>query len=100
MASGFGLSGGTSRCFVYWQEFSKCYTKTDFPQECQPQVDDYLECLHHTKEIERAKTVRAEFVKKSTQATKEGRILGDTLADGGFVGIGLIPRSPPDAAEK
>lgn len=44
--------------------------------------------------------MRAEFVKKSTQATKEGRILGDTLADGGFVGIGLIPRSPPDAAEK
>src|SRR4051794_19348474 len=42
---------GRSRCFPFWQEFSKCYAMADKPEECVLQRDDYLECLHHTKEV-------------------------------------------------
>ncbi|KAI8575409.1 hypothetical protein K450DRAFT_261893 [Umbelopsis ramanniana AG] len=50
MASGFGYNGGRGRCFNFWQEFNKCYAMADAPQDCIAQRDDYLECLHHTKE--------------------------------------------------
>lgn len=31
-------------------DFQKCYAGADLPNECSLQKDDYLECLHHTKE--------------------------------------------------
>ncbi|KAI6019952.1 hypothetical protein F5J12DRAFT_968327 [Pisolithus orientalis] len=113
MASGFGYTGGRSRCFAYWQEFSKvyirrspigftgtdeteprlqCYSQADAPSQCRVQADDYLECLHHTKEIERAKAVRAEFIKQAEHQAKEGRKVADLLADGVIVSVGLIQR--------
>lgn len=49
--SGFGVRGGTSRCFSFWQEFRKCYVTSESPSDCSLQRDDYLECLHHTKEV-------------------------------------------------
>lgn len=72
MASGFGINGGNyqhdsnlfwlkhflrvylgrGRCFHFWQEFSKCYASADFPTQCNAERDDYLECLHHTKEVQ------------------------------------------------
>ncbi|KAL1948864.1 hypothetical protein VTO73DRAFT_10670 [Trametes versicolor] len=88
MASGFGYNGGVSRCFAYWQEFSK----TDVPSKCTAQVEDYLECLHHTKEIARAKAVKAEFIRKAEHQAHEGRKAADILADGVIVGVGLISR--------
>ncbi|KXN68372.1 hypothetical protein CONCODRAFT_19024 [Conidiobolus coronatus NRRL 28638] len=60
MASGFGLNGGRNRCFPFWQEVQKCYITSDKSVECKPFLDDYLECLHHTKEISRAKAIKAE----------------------------------------
>jgi NADH dehydrogenase (ubiquinone) Fe-S protein 5 len=52
---------GRTRCFPFWQEFSKvsrwrlpliqCYASADAPQDCVAQKDDYLECLHRTKEV-------------------------------------------------
>ncbi|TFK32330.1 hypothetical protein BDQ12DRAFT_728754 [Crucibulum laeve] len=93
MASGFGYTGGRSRCFTYWQEFSKCYAQTDAPSECRPQVNDYLECLHHPQEIARAKVVEKELIRKAQSAATEGRKAADILADGAVVGVGLIKRS-------
>lgn len=92
MASGFSYTGGRSRCFAYWQEFSKCYADADVPSQCRLQADDYLECLHHTKEIARAKAVKAEFIKQAEHHAKEGRKVADVLADGVIVGVGLIKR--------
>ncbi|KAH9976213.1 hypothetical protein BGW80DRAFT_1457059 [Lactifluus volemus] len=95
MASGFGFNGGRSRCFAFWQEFSKCYAETDNPKECKLQADDYLECLHHTKEacrIARAKAIKEEFVKKVQHQAAEGRKIADVLADGVITGVGLIQR--------
>ncbi|KAH7910112.1 hypothetical protein BJ138DRAFT_1114367 [Hygrophoropsis aurantiaca] len=81
MASGYGYTGGRSRCFAYWQEFQKCYAQADTPK-----------CLHHTKEIARAKAVKAEFIKQAEHHAKEGRKVADVLADGVIVGVGLIQR--------
>jgi len=90
----FSLSkaSGRSRCFAFWQEFSKCYAQTDNPKECSPQAEDYLECLHHTKEIARAKAIKEEFVKKVQHQAAEGRKIADVLADGVITGVGLIQR--------
>ena len=29
----------------------QCYSKADAPSQCRAPADDYLECLHHTKEV-------------------------------------------------
>ncbi|KAK7448820.1 hypothetical protein VKT23_013550 [Stygiomarasmius scandens] len=92
MASGYGYGGGRSRCFTYWQEFSKCYAQADIPQECRAQADDYVECLHHTKEIARAKAIQDEFIRQAQAKAKEDRKVADVLSDGVIVGVGLIQR--------
>ncbi|KII87787.1 hypothetical protein PLICRDRAFT_42283 [Plicaturopsis crispa FD-325 SS-3] len=90
MASGYGYKGGRSRCFAYWQEFSKCYAETDSPSACRLQADDYLECLHHPQDIARQQAVKAEFLRKAEHQAKEGRKVSESLADGVVVGVGLI----------
>lgn len=32
-------------------DFQKCYAGADVPEQCALQKEDYLECLHHTKEV-------------------------------------------------
>ncbi|KAK2461172.1 hypothetical protein APHAL10511_006699 [Amanita phalloides] len=93
MASGFGYTGGRSRCFTFWQEFQDCYIKSDNPVECRPLSGDYLECLHRSKETARAKAIQDEFIRKAQAAAKEGRKAADVLAEGTIVGVGLIQRS-------
>ncbi|KAF8069125.1 hypothetical protein FPV67DRAFT_1669150 [Lyophyllum atratum] len=100
MASGFGYSGGRSRCFAYWQEFSKCYAQTDNPTACRPQSEDYLECLHHPKEVARAKAVQDEFIRQAEASAKEGQKAADVVADGVIVGLGLIQRGKEEAGAK
>ncbi|EKM57600.1 uncharacterized protein PHACADRAFT_206492 [Phanerochaete carnosa HHB-10118-sp] len=97
MASGFGFGGGPSRCFGYWREFAKCYASADSPSQCRVQADDYLECLHRTQEIARAKAVKAEFIRKAEHQAHEGRKVADILADGVIVGVGLIQRDQGDS---
>ncbi|KAF8633168.1 hypothetical protein AX17_004669 [Amanita inopinata Kibby_2008] len=83
MASGFSYGGGRSRCFAYWQDFQKCYIKSDNPVECRPQADDYLECLHRPKEIARAKAVQDEFIRKTQAAAgNDGRKTAEVLMQG------------------
>ncbi|GLB42157.1 putative NADH dehydrogenase (ubiquinone) Fe-S protein 5 [Lyophyllum shimeji] len=98
MASGFGYTGGRSRCFVFWQEFAKCYAQTDDPAACRPQSEDYLECLHHKKEFERAKAVQDEFIRKAEAQAREGQKAADLVANGVIVGLGLIQRTKEEEA--
>ena len=48
---------GPSRCFPFWQELLACYvvnTSEDDvsgAKKCLPAMEDYHECLHHTKEV-------------------------------------------------
>ncbi|KIM86685.1 hypothetical protein PILCRDRAFT_815935, partial [Piloderma croceum F 1598] len=69
-----------------------CYAQTDKASDCRPQGDDYVECLFHHREIERAKQIKAEFIRKAEHQAKEGRKVADVLADGVIVGVGLIQR--------
>ncbi|KAF8317736.1 hypothetical protein DL93DRAFT_2076888 [Clavulina sp. PMI_390] len=94
MASGYGYDGGRSRCFSQWQEFSKCFSNADHPKQCILQSEDYLECLHHGKELSRAKTVKTHFVQKQLHEGKEGRKVAEVLSEGVIVGVGLIGGDP------
>lgn len=39
------------RCYPIWMDFSECMSKTEDPKKCADFRDDYLECLHHRKEV-------------------------------------------------
>merc|ERR1712187_897926 len=56
MASGYGLNGGPSRCYGFWQEVLGCYVVNagegeTGKKQCMPALEDYYECLHHRKEV-------------------------------------------------
>jgi NADH dehydrogenase (ubiquinone) Fe-S protein 5 len=85
----------------------QCYARADAPQECKLQAEDYVECLHHRKEVRefpgalirdqrvqiaRANAVKAEFIKQAEHQATEGRKAADVLAEGVVVGVGLIRR--------
>merc|ERR1712098_150625 len=59
MASGYGLNGGPSRCYPFWQEVMACYVTNTTPYDnsgaknCIFPLEDYMECLHHKKEKRR-----------------------------------------------
>ncbi|EAL18728.1 hypothetical protein CNBI3140 [Cryptococcus deneoformans B-3501A] len=90
MASGFGYSGGRTRCFPFWQEFSKCYANAEKPSDCVAPKDDYMECLHNTKEIARAKQVKSHFVQKELQESHDSRKAAEKAATGVIVSLGLV----------
>ncbi|KAJ2768803.1 Maturation and nuclear export of 40S ribosomal subunits interacting protein, partial [Coemansia nantahalensis] len=51
----------TNRCFPFWEDFQQCYfASTEKTRgDCVPARDDYVECLHHFKEIARVRTIQA-----------------------------------------
>ncbi|KAF2091831.1 NADH:ubiquinone oxidoreductase 11.5kD subunit [Saccharata proteae CBS 121410] len=69
MASGYGLAGGPSRCFPFWQEVMACYminADENNPKavgKCQPVLEDYYECLHHKKEHLKTLAMQAAYNK-------------------------------------
>ncbi|KAK1921400.1 hypothetical protein DB88DRAFT_500629 [Papiliotrema laurentii] len=94
MASGYGLNGGRSRCFEHWQEFQKCYARAETKGECTLQKEDYLECLHRTKEIARAKEIKAHYLQKQAHESKNQREYAEKAATGIVVGLGLVEKEP------
>ncbi|KAJ7242373.1 hypothetical protein B0H12DRAFT_1074297 [Mycena haematopus] len=69
--SGYSYTGGPSRCSAYWQEFTKCYTNATFPKQCGAERDDYLECVHRTKEKARNATIQAEFERQQARSLQD-----------------------------
>ncbi|GAA5836389.1 hypothetical protein JCM11251_001479 [Rhodosporidiobolus azoricus] len=92
MASGFGYTGGRSRCFPFWQDFQKCYAGADVPEQCVAQKEDYLECLHHTKEVSRAMRIKSEYLTKTAVELESKRKDAQQAADSspGILGLGLL----------
>ncbi|KDN53389.1 hypothetical protein K437DRAFT_265757 [Tilletiaria anomala UBC 951] len=90
--SGFGFNGGRSRCFTFWQEFQKCYANADSPSDCVAQKDDYMECLHHGKEIARGKQLQEHYLARQAKEAKEARTEGELRATGGILSLGIIGR--------
>lgn len=52
----------------------------------------YVSTAVHYAQINRAKMVKAEFIRKAEHQAHEGRKAADILADGVIVGVGLIQR--------
>ncbi|KAF3557511.1 hypothetical protein F2Q69_00010240 [Brassica cretica] len=50
MASGWGITGNKGRCYDFWMDFSECMSHCREPKDCSLLREDYLECLHHSKE--------------------------------------------------
>ena len=96
----------------------QCYQAVDDPSHCRLQADDYLECLHHRKEVRtlaplvrrarqfrlvaddsslltggqvaRAQAVQEELAKQVAHAQKEGKKMSDLRAGGAVATLGLI----------
>ncbi|KAJ7328828.1 hypothetical protein DFH08DRAFT_316395 [Mycena albidolilacea] len=94
--SGYGYAGGPSRCSPYWQEFTKCYTNATYPKQCIPQRDDYLECIHRTKEKARNAAIQAEFERQQARGLQDHKHKLDAQADGVPTRVGLVPTPPAD----
>ncbi|KAK4178728.1 hypothetical protein QBC36DRAFT_324010 [Triangularia setosa] len=77
MASGYGVNGGPSRCFPFWQELLSCYVvnTTEFDDsgkaKCAGHMEDYYECLHHRKEAARVKALQAAYRAAEAKKLKE-----------------------------
>lgn len=52
MSSGVGVVSTEGRCFPFWRKIMECRDNSLYPRkECAPFVEDYMECLHHKKEV-------------------------------------------------
>jgi len=77
MASGYGLNGGPSRCFPFWQEVLACYVVNTNAEDdsgkkkCLPVLEDYYECLHHKKEAAKILTLQNEFRRREMAAPRD-----------------------------
>lgn len=88
--SGFSFKGGRPRCFAFWQEFQKCYASADTPSDCIGAKEDYLECLHHTKEIARAKEIKDHWIQRQAKEAHAAREKGEVRATSSILDLGLI----------
>ncbi|KAL1989370.1 hypothetical protein VTN96DRAFT_132 [Rasamsonia emersonii] len=91
MASGYGLNGGPSRCFPFWQELLGCYVVNGSEgdagkKKCIPALEDYYECLHHTKEAQRAKRIQAAYRKAEASHPRENAPKAEQIRNLGLLG--------------
>ncbi|KUI56780.1 NADH dehydrogenase [ubiquinone] iron-sulfur protein 5-B [Cytospora mali] len=91
MASGYGLNGGPSRCFPFWQELLACYVVNTNSEDdsnkkkCVPVLEDYYECMHHKKEAARVVALQAAYRKAELNQGRE-----DTPTAGQIRNLGLL----------
>ncbi|MCJ1347090.1 hypothetical protein MMC31_005311 [Peltigera leucophlebia] len=99
MSSGYGLAGGPSRCFPFWQELLACYvvnTNTEDSsggKKCLPVMEDYYECLHHRKELARTKSLQIAYRKKELEFPRE-----NTARTGSIRNLGLLDKEEDSKA--
>ena len=49
-----GIFSRNGRCFDFWKKLKECEQTAELPKiDCKVYFEDYLECLHHTKEVKR-----------------------------------------------
>ncbi|KAL9535079.1 hypothetical protein SMMN14_01097 [Sphaerulina musiva] len=94
MSSGYGLAGGPSRCFPFWQEVLACYVvnasseDSSGKKKCQPVLEDYYECLHHRKEAVKVAALQAAYRKREAATPRD-----DAPSAGQIRGLGLLDAS-------
>ncbi|TKA66718.1 hypothetical protein B0A49_04768 [Cryomyces minteri] len=91
MSSGYGLAGGPSRCFPFWQEVLACYvvntTNEDASgkKKCAPVLEDYYECLHHKKEAAKVRALQHAYRKAQSSQPRD-----DAPSAGQIRSLGLL----------
>ncbi|KAF2721178.1 hypothetical protein K431DRAFT_312685 [Polychaeton citri CBS 116435] len=97
MSSGYGLNGGPSRCFPFWQEVLACYVVNTSSQDdtgkakCKPVLEDYYECLHHRKEGAKITALQAACRRKEVATSRD-----DAPNAGQIRSLGLLDASPEE----
>ncbi|OQO03302.1 hypothetical protein B0A48_11558 [Cryoendolithus antarcticus] len=118
MSSGYGLTGGPSRCFPFWQEVLACYVVNTSAEndsgksKCAPVLEDYYECLHHRKEAAKVTALQAAYRRREAETSRDAlptageiRSLGLLKRDGGDESVGiktpaLLPRYESNVAAR
>ncbi|KAH7837198.1 hypothetical protein Vadar_010903 [Vaccinium darrowii] len=77
MASGWGITGNKGRCYDFWMDFSECMSRCREPKDCSLLREDYLECLHHSKEFQRRNRIYKEEQRQLRAAARKGKEGGD-----------------------
>ncbi|KAJ9125748.1 hypothetical protein QFC24_002532 [Naganishia onofrii] len=78
-------------------DITVCYAGAEDPQECVLQKEDYLECLHRSKEIARAKEIKQHFLQTQAHELGDARKAADVAAKGVIVSLGLVKPITDDA---
>ncbi|KAF6813421.1 NADH:ubiquinone oxidoreductase 11.5kD subunit [Colletotrichum musicola] len=92
MASGYGLHGGPSRCFPFWQELLSCYVVNTADDDhsgkkkCAFALEDYYECLHHKKESARTVAMQTADRKAKSATERDNGLLAVQIRNFGTVG--------------
>ncbi|KAI1414244.1 hypothetical protein F5Y13DRAFT_159073 [Hypoxylon sp. FL1857] len=92
MASGYGLHGGPSRCFPFWQEVLACYVVNTSAEDdsgkkkCASTLEDYYECLHHKKEAARVRALQAAYRKAEASSARENAPSAGQIRNLGLLG--------------
>ncbi|CAF2060107.1 hypothetical protein HID58_071702 [Brassica napus] len=76
MASGWGITGNKGGCYDFWMDFSECMSHCREPKDCSLLREDYLECLHHSKEFQRRNRIYKEEQRKIRAASRKGQDTG------------------------
>ncbi|KAL2053563.1 hypothetical protein ABVK25_006216 [Lepraria finkii] len=106
MASGYGLAGGPSRCFPFWQELLACYVvNTDADdmsggKKCLPVLEDYYECLHHKKEAARTRALQHAYRRAEAAHPRENAPKAGTIRNLGLLGKEEDTKSVLSATKK
>ncbi|XBI37975.1 hypothetical protein VPH35_123152 [Triticum aestivum] len=73
MASGWGINGNKGRCYDFWLDFSSCMSRCRQPSDCGLLREDYLECLHHSKEFQRRNRIYKEEQRQIRAAARKAK---------------------------
>ncbi|XP_078436162.1 NADH dehydrogenase [ubiquinone] iron-sulfur protein 5-B-like isoform X2 [Wolffia australiana] len=73
MASGWGITGNKGRCYDFWNDFSECMSRCREPKDCALLREDYLECLHHSKEFQRRNRIYKEEQRQIRAAERKAK---------------------------
>lgn len=47
-----GIFTQQGRCFEFWKKLKECERTAELPKiDCPVYFEDYVECLHHSKEV-------------------------------------------------
>ncbi|KAJ7144923.1 hypothetical protein C8R43DRAFT_1130346 [Mycena crocata] len=73
--------------------YARCYSGAKHPSRCLAQRDDYMECIHGTKELARKSEIEAEFLRQQARAAHERKQEGEGSVP---TRVGLVPPAEGD----